>query len=109
MRFLPRALVACGTGFAVSLLAACGGGAGLLSGDQANSLSNGLDQVRAAVGSGNCGAAANASQAFNNAVTNLPSTINSTLRANLSQGGSTVQQLASSQCHQTTATTTPTS
>ena len=56
MRFLPRALVACGTGFAVSLLAACGGGAGLLSGDQANSLSNQLDQVGAAVGSRNCAA-----------------------------------------------------
>lgn len=107
-RFLPRALVACGTGFAVSLLAACGGGAGLLSGDQANSLSNQLDQVSAAVGSGNCAAAVNASQAFNNAVTNLPDTINRTLRANLSQGGATVQSLAASQCHQTTTTTTPT-
>jgi hypothetical protein len=108
MRFLPRALVACGTGFAVSLLAACGGGVGLLSGDQANSLSNQLDQVGSAVGSGNCAAALNASQAFNNAVTNLPSTINTTLRADLDQGGSTVRDLASQQCHQTTATTTPT-
>ena len=49
--------VACGTGFAVSLLAACGGGAGLLSGEEANSLSSRLDQVGAAVNSGNCGAA----------------------------------------------------
>ncbi len=107
MRFLPRALVACGTGFAVSLLAACGGGAGLLTGDQANSLSNALDQVGAAVSSGNCAAAVNAAQAFNNAVTNLPGTVNSTLRANLSQGGSTVAVLAEHQCHQAT-TTTPT-
>jgi hypothetical protein len=108
MRYLPRALVACGTGFAVSLLAACGGGAGLLSGDQANSLSNQLDQVGAAVGSGNCAAAVNAAQAFNNAVTNLPNTINTTLRGNLSQGGSTVAALASQQCHRTTSTSTPT-
>ena len=108
MRFLPRALVACGTGFAVSLLAACGGGAGLLTGDQANSLSNALDQVGAAVGSGNCAAAVNAAQAFNNSVHNLPGTVNSTLRDNLKQGGSTVAVLASQQCHQTTATTTPT-
>jgi hypothetical protein len=109
MRFLPRALVACGTGFAVSLLAACGGGAGLLSGDQSNSLSNQLDQVQAAVGSGNCAAAVNASRAFNDAVGNLPATINPTLRADLNQGGSTVAVLAARQCHQTTATTTPTS
>jgi hypothetical protein len=108
MRFLPRALVACGTGFAVSLLAACGGGAGLLSGDQSNSLSTQLDQVGAAVGAGNCAAAVNASQAFNNAVTNLPDTINKTLRANLDQGGLTVAVLAAQQCHQTTTTTTPT-
>jgi hypothetical protein len=109
MRFLPRALVACGTGFAVSLLAACGGGAGLLSGDQSNSLSTQLDQVQAAVGSGNCAAALNASRSFNDAVGNLPATVNPTLRADLNQGGSTVAVLAARQCHQTTATTTPTS
>ena len=108
MRFLPRALVACGTGFAVSLLAACGGGAGLLTGDQANSLSNQLDQVGAAVSSGNCGAASNAAQTFSNAVDNLPRTVNTTLRADLSQGGATVADLAARQCHQRTATTTPT-
>jgi hypothetical protein len=109
MRFLPRALVACGTGFAVSLLAACGGGAGLLSGDQSNALSNQLDQVGAAVGQGNCAAAVNAAHAFNDAVNNLPATVNPTLRADLNQGGSTVAVLAARQCNQTTATTTPTS
>jgi hypothetical protein len=108
MRFLPRALVACGTGFAVSLLAACGGGAGLLSGGQANSLSNQLDQVGSAANSGDCGGASSASRAFNVAVSNLPDTINRTLRANLIQGGSTVGQLAAQDCQKTTATTTPT-
>ena len=71
MRFLPRALAACGTGFAVSLLAACGGGAGLLSGDQSNSLSTQLDQVGSAVNAGDCGAASSASQSFSSAVSNL--------------------------------------
>jgi hypothetical protein len=108
MRFLPRALVACGTGFAVSLLAACGGGAGLLSGDQSNSLSTQLDQVGSAVAASDCAAAINAAQAFNNAVTNLPDTINPTLKANLDQGGSTVAALAALQCRQTTTTTSPT-
>jgi hypothetical protein len=106
MRFLPRALVACGTGFAVSLLAACGGGAGLLSSDQANSLSNQLNNVSAAVGAHNCGGAANASQGLGNAVGSLPSTVNSTLRDDLSQGASTVRQLAAKDCQQTTPTTT---
>jgi hypothetical protein len=106
MRFLPRALVACGTGFAVSLLAACGGGAGLLSGDQANSLSSQLDRVSAAVGSHDCGGASNASQGLGNAVGALPSTVNSTLRQDLSQGAATVGQLAAKDCQQTTPTTT---
>ncbi|HEY2161205.1 MAG TPA: hypothetical protein VGH24_07865 [Solirubrobacteraceae bacterium] len=108
MRYLPRALVACGTGFAVSLIAACGGGAGLLSGGQANSLSTQLDQVQAAVNSQNCAAAQNASQAFINAVSNLPNTIDNTLRQNLDQGGSTVRSLAVRACQQATSTTTTT-
>lgn len=103
---MPRALVACGTGFAVSLLAACGGGAGLLSSDQANSLSNQLNNVSAAVGAHNCGGAANASQGLGNAVGALPSTVNSTLRQDLSQGASTVGRLAAKDCQQTTPTTT---
>jgi hypothetical protein len=109
MRFLPRALVACGTGFAVSLLAACGSTNGLLSGDQSNALSNQLDQVGNAVNSGDCGAASSASRAFNAAVGNLPGSVNPALRANLLQGGSTVSQLAAQDCQKaTTGTTTST-
>jgi hypothetical protein len=110
MRSLIRALVAGGLGFATSLvIAACGGGAGLLSGDQANTLSNRLDQVSSAVASGNCGAASSASQGLINAVSNLPSTINTNLRQDLNQGASTVSRLASVDCRTTsTRTTTPT-
>ena len=109
MRFAPSALVAGGLGFAVSCLAACGGGAGLLSGDQAGTLSNQLDQVSSAVQSGNCATATSASNALVNQVSNLPSTVNSTVRANLAQGATTVSQLATQQCRTaTTATTTKT-
>jgi uncharacterized membrane protein YgcG len=108
MRNLARALLAGGLGFAVSCLAACGGGAGLLSPDQANTLNAQLDQVSSAVNSGNCGAAASQSQTFNNSVAALPQTVNSTVRANLIQGASTVGELAVRNCHTTTTPTTPT-
>jgi hypothetical protein len=109
MRLAARALLAGGLGFAVSLIvAACGGGSGLLSGDQANTLNGQLDQVNSAVGSRNCAAAANASQGFGNAVANLPQTVNTTLRANLTQGASTISDLAARDCRTTMTPTTTT-
>ena len=86
MRYAPRAILAGGLGFAVSCVAACGGGAGLLSGDQSIALSGQGNEITSAVQSGNCGAAINASAALNRDVQNLPVTVNPTLRSNLSQG-----------------------
>jgi len=110
MRYAPRAILAGGLGFAVSCVAACGGGAGLLSGDQSIALSGQGNEITAAVESGNCGAAINASKALNSDVQNLPVTINPTLRSNLSQGAATIAQLAATDCrqHATTATPPPT-
>jgi hypothetical protein len=109
MRYAPRALLAGGLGFAVSALVACGGGAGLLSANQANSLSGQLDTVASAVGAGQCVPAANAAKAFNTAVANLNgSTVNTTLQQNLSQGAQTVAELAAKDCTTTTSTTTTT-
>ena len=98
MRYAPRALLAGGLGFAASFLVACGGSSGLLSGDQAIALNGQLDQISSAVQSGNCGAAVNASAALNNAVQTLPATVNPTLRRNLSQGASTIAELARKDC-----------
>jgi len=106
MRYLPRALLAGGLGFATSFIAACGGGSGLLSGDQAGRISNGLDQVSSAVQANNCPAAASAGSALRGQIENLPATVNSTLRSDLTQGVSTVSQLAQVQCHK--PATTPT-
>ena len=86
MRYAPRAILAGGLGFAVSFVVACGGGAGLLSGDQSIALSGQGNEINSAVQSGNCGAAINASAALNNDVHNLPVTVNPTLRSNLNQG-----------------------
>jgi hypothetical protein len=110
MRQLSRAILAGGLGFAVALLvAACGGGSGLLSSDQASSLNGQLDQVSSAVNAGNCGAASSAAASLTNAVSNLPPSVNTTLRNNLDQGASTVSQLAQRDCRHTTSTTTSTS
>jgi Tfp pilus assembly protein PilE len=109
MRYAPRAILAGGLGFAVSCVAACGGGAGLLSGDQSIALSGQGNEINSAVQSGDCGAAVNASAALNKDVQTLPVTVNPTLRSNLSQGAATIAQLAARDCrqHQAATTTTP--
>jgi hypothetical protein len=113
MRYLLRAILAGGLGFAVSLVvAACGGGSGLLSSDQSSTLSGQLDRISSAVGAGNCSGASTAAAALAGTVGSLPASVNATLRNNLIQGASTVQELAQKDCHQTTSTpavtTTPT-
>jgi hypothetical protein len=105
MRYAPRAILAGGLGFAASFVVACGGGSGLLSGDQSNALSSQADAVSSAVQSGNCGAAVNASSILSGDVQTLPITVNSTLRSNLSQAAGTIAQLARQDCQQQTAST----
>lgn len=105
MRYLPRAILAGGLGFAVSILiAACGGGAGLLSSDQSSTLSDQLNQVSTNLAAGNCSGVANAATGLDRAVGSLPTTVNVTLRNNLIQGASTVSELAARDCHPTTST-----
>jgi hypothetical protein len=104
MGYAPRAILAAGLGFAVSFVVACGGGSGLLSGDQSDALSGQADQISSAVQSGNCGAAVSASAVLDNQVQTLPVTVNSTLRSNLSQGASTIAELARKDCRHTTST-----
>jgi hypothetical protein len=108
MRHAPRALLAGGLGFAVSVLVACGGGSGLLSADQASTLNGTLDRLAAAVAAGQCGTASGAINQLTNAVANLPATVSTTLQANLNQGASTVAQLSIRDCQNAKTTTTPT-
>ncbi len=108
MGHAPRAILAGMLGFAVSFVAACGGGAGLLSGDQSNALRTQLDAISSAVTAGDCGAAASAARLLADDVERLPATINTTLRGNLAQGASTVAALAGRDCQTaSTATTIP--
>jgi hypothetical protein len=108
MRRVSRALLSGGLGFAVSLIAGCGGGAGLLSGDQANNLSSQLDQVSSAVSAGHCVAAQNAASSFGQAVLGLPSTVSVNLRRDLAAAANTINQSVPQQCHATTPKTTQT-
>ena len=91
MRYVPRALLAGGLGFAVSCLAACGGGSGLLSGQQANSLNASSTSSHGRRSARNCGAARQAGQQLADA-RREPVRDRSTQRCarDLSQGASTV-------------------
>src|ERR1035441_9851797 len=84
MGYGSRAFLAGGLGFAVSFVVACGGGNGLLSGNQAADLSNQLNTLSSAVASFQCSGAQAAARSFSNSVANLPSTVNTTLAQNLS-------------------------
>jgi hypothetical protein len=110
MRAPHRVALAGGLGFAVSCLVACGGGSGLLSGGQANSLNAALDQVSNAVAAGHCAAATSALNSLRAQVAQLPASVNTALTDNLNQGISTVAVLAARQCTaapvQTTTNTT---
>jgi hypothetical protein len=108
MRHAPRVLLAAGLGFAVSFLVACGGGSNLLSGGQSSTLNTQLDKLSSAVEAGHCGGASAAAVSFSHYVSNLPSKVSPTLRANLLQGVRTVNDLAQQDC-QTTSTAPTTS
>jgi hypothetical protein len=108
MGYLPRALLAGGIGFAVSFLAACGGGAGLLSGNQAGALQNTLNQLSSAVSSHHCQQAASRGEALQTAVLNLPGTVNVTLKQDLVKGTAKATSLALKSCAKTTPQTTST-
>jgi hypothetical protein len=102
MRPALRALVAGGLGFAVSLIAACGGGSRVLSADQANALKSRLDQLQAAVNRGDCGGIESALSGLSAEIANVP---NATARANLTEGFDTLQSQAKADCPVSTAQT----
>ena len=109
MRPAPRALVAGGLGFAVSLIVAdCGGSSGLLSSAQANGLTGLIQQARSDLGRNDCGGATSTLAQVAAQIQNLPSSVDSTLRSNLNQAASTVQTLVRNQCGSQNTTTTAT-
>jgi hypothetical protein len=109
MRHIPRALLAGGLGFAVALLvAACGGGSGLLSSNQASTLKQQLASVASAIDAKNCTKAGAAAQSFDNDVSNLPSSISRTLTQNLKQASAALADRAEPDCQNEQTTSIPT-
>lgn len=119
MGFGSRAFLAGGLGFAVAFVVACGSSTGLLSTAQSSRLAGDLHTVSTALAAHDCSQVQHGLTALNNDITNLPSSINSTLLNNLGQGAGTLSQLASRSCSSssttsstptttTTTTTTPT-
>ncbi len=109
MRYIPRALLAGGLGFALAVLvAACGGSSGLLSAQQASTLDSQLNAVAAAIDSNHCGQAGAAAQTFDNAVSNLPSSLNKTLTNNLKQASAALAAKAGPDCQSSQHATIPT-
>jgi len=106
MRSALRALVAGGLGFAVSLIAACGGGSRVLSADQANALSSQLTRLQAAVDRGGCTDIDNALSQLSSEISNVS---NATAKANLTEGFDTLQSQAKAECPASTPRTTSTS
>lgn len=109
MRKIRRALLSGGLGFAVSLIAGCGGGAGLLSANQASTLNNQLNQVSSALNNGHCLAVQSATRDLVSSIAGLPATLNPKLRQDLDFAANQVSLLAVQECHPVSApTTTPT-
>jgi hypothetical protein len=104
MRPALRALVAGGLGFAVSLIAACGGGSNVLSADQASALKTQLTRLQTTVAGGGCTGVQNELSQLQNEISNVA---NSTARANLTVGFDTLQSQVSADCQVSTPQTTP--
>jgi hypothetical protein len=109
MGFGSRAFLAGSLGFAAAFVVACGGSNGLLSADEASSLTSQLNSISSALGSHQCGEAGSAAAQLTNAVANLPPSVTTTLVKNLGQGAGTVSQLAQTDCTTTSSTSRSTS
>ena len=105
MRSALRAFVAGGLGFAVSLIAACGGGSRVLSADQANTLRARLDQLQTAVNNGDCSSVRNGLSQLSVEISNVP---NAAARSNLTAGFETLQRQSSTECQVSTPRATRT-
>lgn len=105
MRPALRALVAGGLGFAVSLIAACGGGSRVLSADQASALKSQLARLQSAVNAGDC---SGVQDSLSQLSSEISSVSNDTARANLTEGFDTLQRQAGSECPTSTPRATST-
>jgi hypothetical protein len=108
MRYIFRALLPGGLGFAVAVLvAACGGGSGLLSSAQGTSLNAQLNAVANDINAGHCSAAVADAQAFAQAVSSLTG-VTAPLVNNLKQASQPLASRAGQDCRPQQTTSVPT-
>jgi hypothetical protein len=103
MGFARKAIVAAGLGFVLAAVVGCGSSSSLLSSEQASQLKGTLASARDALSARECSTAADYVDAYRNQVNSL-SGVNQTLVDNLNQGGSTIAQLAATDCPVRTTT-----
>jgi cell division septation protein DedD len=110
MRAPATLLLALVLGAACAVLVGCGAKANphLLSAARADNVARDLDDLRAAVGAGDCRATAQAYRRLQDDVSTLPSTIDPRLAARLQEGARNLRLEAAQECRnaQTTPTTT---
>jgi hypothetical protein len=108
MRRLPRFLLVAVLGLASAFLVACGDRSKLIPGSEAQRLKSQIDSVSAAVDAHSCGRAQLAAQNLQDAVNNLPRSVDPGLRTRLQDGATRMAAAAADECQRTTTQTTPT-
>jgi hypothetical protein len=104
-----RILVPCALGFFAAFLVSCGDTSKLIPGDDAAAINQNIDAASGASGDGRCSRAAAAVDRAETHVQQLPSGVDSKLRADLEQGIARLRAAAATECTEnkpeTTATT----
>jgi cell division protein FtsN len=104
-----RILVPCALGLLAAFLVSCGDTSKLIPGDDAAAINQNIDAASGASGDGRCSRAAAAVDRAETHVQQLPSSVDSKLRADLEQGIARLRAAAATECSEnkpeTTATT----
>jgi hypothetical protein len=107
-----RPLLALVLGIVTAAVIGCGGSSNLLSSADSAGLKDELSSVQTALDNGKCAQATQAAARFETAARNLPTSVDTALRANLRQGANQLVTQVSSDCRgqrtvTTETTTTP--
>jgi cell division protein FtsN len=103
-----RILVPCALGLLAAFLVSCGDTSKLIPGDDAAAINQNLDAASGASGDGRCSRAAAAVDRAETHVQQLPSSVDSKLRADLEQGIARLRAAAATECTENKTETTAT-
>jgi hypothetical protein len=103
-----RILVPCALGLIAAFLVSCGDASKLIPGDDANAINQNVDAASGASSDGRCSRAAAAVDRAETHVQQLPSSVDSKLRADLEQGIARLRAAAATECTENKTETTAT-